>query len=165
MPMKIKRWNGFSVTNATQKEAKLTYIKLNRQTPCPPRSAVPVNQAVCGRLFHSQPAVRFRSWRRIPAMSAQNVAPPAPFAMLELIDRADILGSCLSGKGTALLPLPPLRTGHESFPSSGSSRCKAPRERSRFHDGLIPASWRWMPNFLQNARKGVLTLYRKRGLA
>ena len=21
-----------------------------------------------------------------------------------------------------------------------------------FHDGLIPASWRWMPNFLKNAR-------------
>ncbi len=27
-----------------------------------------------------------------------------------------------SGKGTALLPLPPLRTGRDSFPSSGSSR-------------------------------------------
>jgi len=27
-----------------------------------------------------------------------------------------------SGKGTALLPLPPLRTGLDSFPSSGSSR-------------------------------------------
>ena len=48
----------------------------------------------------------------------------------------------LSGKGAALLPLPPLRTGRESFPSSGSSRYKAPRERSRFHDDLIPACWR-----------------------
>jgi hypothetical protein len=27
-----------------------------------------------------------------------------------------------SGKGTALLPLPPLRTGLDGFPSSGSSR-------------------------------------------
>jgi hypothetical protein len=44
----------------------------------------------------------------------------------------------LSGKGAALPPLPPLRTGRESFPSSGSSRYKAPRERSRFHDGLNP---------------------------
>src|SRR5271168_3449422 len=40
-----------------------------------------------------------------------------------------------SGKGAALPPLPPLRTGRESFPSSGSSRYKAPRERSRLHDG------------------------------
>ncbi len=30
--------------------------------------------------------------------------------------------SVKSGKGTALLPLPPLRTGRDSFPSSGSSR-------------------------------------------
>ena len=37
-----------------------------------------------------------------------------------------------SGKGAALLPLPPLRTGRESFPSSGSSRHKAPLSRSRF---------------------------------
>jgi two-component system CheB/CheR fusion protein len=36
------------------------------------------------------------------------------------------------GKGAALLPLPPLRTGRESYPSSGSSRCEAPLERSRF---------------------------------
>ena len=57
-----------------------------------------------------------------------------------------------SGKRASLLTLPPLRTGHESFPSSGSSRCKAPYEWSRLHDGLIPASWRWMPNFLWNAR-------------
>jgi len=37
-----------------------------------------------------------------------------------------------SGKRAALLPLPPLRTGRESFPSSGSSRSKAPLWRSRF---------------------------------
>ena len=41
----------------------------------------------------------------------------------------------LSGKRAALPPPAPLRTGHESFPSSGSSRYKAPRERSRCHDG------------------------------
>jgi hypothetical protein len=38
-----------------------------------------------------------------------------------------------------LPPLPPLRTGRETFASSGSSRTKAPRERSRlsrrFHPG------------------------------
>ena len=37
-----------------------------------------------------------------------------------------------SGKEAALLPLPPLRTGREGFPSSGSSRSKAPQLRSRF---------------------------------
>ena len=44
-----------------------------------------------------------------------------------------------SGKEVVLRPPPPLRTGRETFASSGSSQCKAPRERSRFHDGLIPA--------------------------
>jgi len=58
----------------------------------------------------------------------------------------------LSGKGAASPPLPPLRTGRETFASSGSSRYKAPRERSRLHDGLIPACWRVMPNFLWNVR-------------
>jgi hypothetical protein len=56
------------------------------------------------------------------------------------------------GKDAALPLRPPLRTGRETFASSGSSRCKAPRERSRCHDGLIPASWRWRPNFFWNAR-------------
>jgi hypothetical protein len=37
-----------------------------------------------------------------------------------------------SGKGAVLPPPPPLRTGRESFPSSGSSRYKAPCDRSRF---------------------------------
>ena len=60
-----------------------------------------------------------------------------------------------SGKGVTLLPLPPLRTGRESFPSSGSSQYKAPRERSRLHDGFIPAFWRVMPNFLWNARSAM----------
>jgi len=34
-------------------KAKLAYIKLNSQTPCPPRGAVPVNQGCFGRFFHS----------------------------------------------------------------------------------------------------------------
>ena len=38
------RWISFSATNASEREAKLAYIKLNSQTPCPPRGAVPVNQ-------------------------------------------------------------------------------------------------------------------------
>ena len=38
----------------------------------------------------------------------------------------------LSGKDAALPPRPPLRSERESFPSFGSSRCEASRERSRF---------------------------------
>ena len=32
-----KRWNSFSPTNASQTEAKIGYLKLNSETPCPPR--------------------------------------------------------------------------------------------------------------------------------
>src|SRR5437899_9924466 len=35
--------NGFSATNAPRIGAKLAYVKLNIQTPSPPRGAVPVN--------------------------------------------------------------------------------------------------------------------------
>jgi hypothetical protein len=47
-----------------------------------------------------------------------------------------------SGKEVALLPLPPLRTGRESFPSSGSSRSKAPYYGAGELDGCNPASRR-----------------------
>jgi hypothetical protein len=47
-----------------------------------------------------------------------------------------------SGKEVALLPLPPLRTGRESFPSSGSSRSKAPYYGAGELDGFNPASRR-----------------------
>jgi len=57
-----------------------------------------------------------------------------------------------SGKRATLPPPAPLRTGRESFPSSGSSQCKAPPRRSRFHDGLIPACLRLTPNFLRKTR-------------
>ena len=43
MPAEINRCDSFSVTNASRSEGKLTYIRLNIQTPCPPRGAVPVN--------------------------------------------------------------------------------------------------------------------------
>src|SRR5712692_9732843 len=35
----MKHCDGFSATNASQNEAKLAYIRLNSQTPCPPRGA------------------------------------------------------------------------------------------------------------------------------
>ncbi|CDH45867.1 hypothetical protein BN874_2990006 [Candidatus Contendobacter odensis Run_B_J11] len=38
-----------------------------------------------------------------------------------------------SGKEAALLPLPPLRTVLESFPSHGSSLIEVPCHRNRFH--------------------------------
>jgi hypothetical protein len=41
MPAKIKRRDGFSAAEPGESAA---YVKLNRQTPCPPRGAVPVNQ-------------------------------------------------------------------------------------------------------------------------
>ena len=44
-----------------------------------------------------------------------------------------------SGKGAVLPPPPPLRTGRESFPSSGSSRYKAPCDRSRFSRRFNPS--------------------------
>ena len=56
------------------------------------------------------------------------------------LDRCQFGNRCIlvesnpSGKRVALLPLPPLRTGRETFASSGSSRYKAPRDRSRCHD-------------------------------
>jgi hypothetical protein len=59
-----KRWNSFSDTNASQKRSQDHVLKLNRPTSSPPRGAVPVNQARCGRLFHSPCALRFLSSRR-----------------------------------------------------------------------------------------------------
>jgi hypothetical protein len=60
VPVRSGRRNGFSVTNAPRGGAKLTYVKLNSQTPCPPRGAVAVNQGCCRRLFHSEHPVRLR---------------------------------------------------------------------------------------------------------
>ena len=37
VPMQIKRWNRFSITNGSQSESKLMYVKLNIETPCPRR--------------------------------------------------------------------------------------------------------------------------------
>ncbi|HEU0038726.1 MAG TPA: hypothetical protein VFR76_05590, partial [Verrucomicrobiae bacterium] len=74
----FERWNSFSATNASLNEAKLTYIKLNIQTPCPPRSAVPVNQGCCGRLFHSQHLDRLRSWMRLAQLCRGKLSSPAP---------------------------------------------------------------------------------------
>jgi len=45
-------------------EEKLAYIKLNSQTACPRRAAVPVNQGCRGRFIHSQHPDRLRSWLR-----------------------------------------------------------------------------------------------------
>jgi len=68
VPMNFERWNSFSVANTSSSEAKLTYVRLNTQTPCPPRGAVPVHQGCCRRLFHSQHPDRLRSWMRLPQL-------------------------------------------------------------------------------------------------
>jgi len=52
----------------------LAYIRLNIQTPCPPRGAVPVNQGCCRRLFHSQHPDRLRSWMRLPGSVNQRMS-------------------------------------------------------------------------------------------
>jgi hypothetical protein len=59
VPIKNKRWNDFSVTNAISMKAKLTYFKLNSQTACPPRTAVPVNQGCCGGSFTLDTRIAF----------------------------------------------------------------------------------------------------------
>lgn len=75
MPKRIERWDSFSATNASPSEAKLTYVRLNSQTPCPPRGAVPVNQ---GRgfasMFHlSTPGSLSVMAATVPAMSGSSV--------------------------------------------------------------------------------------------
>ena len=52
----IKRWNGFSAAEPSERTA---YIKLNCQTACPPRAAVPVNSRMLfGISFNSQHPVQ-----------------------------------------------------------------------------------------------------------
>src|SRR5881397_3618053 len=65
VPVNFERWDSFSVANTSRIEAKLTYVRLNTQTPCPPRGAVPVNQGRSRRLFHSLRPDRLRSWMRL----------------------------------------------------------------------------------------------------
>src|SRR6267378_8331962 len=64
MPVKIKRWNGFSATNATQGSKDCLH-----QTE--PPNALPASWrcpgqpvGVVGDPFNSEHPVRFRSWRR-----------------------------------------------------------------------------------------------------
>ena len=70
-----------SVTNTSQSEAKITYIRLN-QTPCAPRGAVPVKRY--RRLFHFRRPDRFRSWLRLPWLCrpclSQNSSPAGNFS-------------------------------------------------------------------------------------
>ena len=48
----MKRWDSLSATNVAQNDAKIAYVKLNMQTPCPPRGAVPVTQSDIVQLRH-----------------------------------------------------------------------------------------------------------------
>jgi hypothetical protein len=70
VPMKMSTW----MASRLRTSWKLAYIKLNSQTPCPPRGAVPVNQGYCGKFFHSQYPLRFRSWLRPPKLCPKSLA-------------------------------------------------------------------------------------------
>ena len=57
---------------------------------------------------------------------------PAAITRGLILRGVDVITAQLDGaKGAALPPLPPLRTGRETFASSGSSRYEALREQSR----------------------------------
>jgi hypothetical protein len=58
-----------SGANPSPSEGKLAYVRrLNTPTPCLPRSAVPISQGRCRRLFHSQRPDRLRSGMRLPPL-------------------------------------------------------------------------------------------------
>lgn len=59
--MKNEGWSSFSATNAPRKDAKITCVRMNTQKPCPPCSAVPINQGRGGRFFHAARLDRLRS--------------------------------------------------------------------------------------------------------
>lgn len=44
VPEDLNAGHSFSAMNTSRRRVKLAYFKLNTQTPCPPRGAVPVNQ-------------------------------------------------------------------------------------------------------------------------
>ena len=52
----IRRWERLLGYERFLNEGKIAYIRLNIQTPCPPRGAVPVNQGRAWKLFHSVPS-------------------------------------------------------------------------------------------------------------
>ena len=56
-------------------EAKLTYVRLNTQTACPPRTAVPVSTRAWLGVFHSARPDRFRSWMRLPQLCRSGLFP------------------------------------------------------------------------------------------
>ena len=55
----IWRWDSFSAMNAPRSGAKIAYVTLNTQTPCPPRDAVPVNTRAWFRESISTQHARF----------------------------------------------------------------------------------------------------------
>src|SRR5439155_4605909 len=65
VPRKIDAGTASRLRTRRKNEAKLAYFKLNIQTPCPPRGAVPVNQGCNRSLFHCKHPDRFRSWMRL----------------------------------------------------------------------------------------------------
>src|ERR1043166_8953204 len=66
-----EHWRSFSITNASQKEAKLIYVRLNIPMPCPPRGTVPVHTRArfCECVHLSAPGSLSARDATAPAMS------------------------------------------------------------------------------------------------
>jgi hypothetical protein len=92
LPARIRRWNGLSVTNAPGGGAKLTRFTLNIQTPCPPRGAVPVTQALWEALSLSTPGSLSVMDATVPAMSPKGFLEGRDMARRNLILKTDIAG-------------------------------------------------------------------------
>lgn len=73
VPMKIGR-RAASPLRTLFDKAKLAYSNSTPQPLAPPHTAVPVDRRYCGRFFHSQYPLRFRSWLRPPKLCFKSLA-------------------------------------------------------------------------------------------
>jgi hypothetical protein len=64
---------------------KLAYIKLNRQTPCPPCGAVPVNQECCGSSFTRNTRIAFGHGGDHPSYVTHFYLPAPLLATLKML--------------------------------------------------------------------------------
>lgn len=137
----IAEWLGIFSSIDMTKRCLVRYAAVAHAGPCrgrfthfvpPPPTRAATGWCICGPCRppsrSAETTIRpFRPPLRPPAPTASSdrLASPVPN------HRLGATGGVPSGKETALPPPPPLRTGRESFPSSGSSRCEVPCERGR----------------------------------
>ena len=67
VPSKKQTLDRLLGSRTQHKAAKATYVRLNRQTPCPPRSAVSANQAEGWRCFTLHPQFAFDNGGDLPS--------------------------------------------------------------------------------------------------